>query len=85
MLTKLVPIGNSQGIRLPKKIIDKYRLDRPLCIEEKEDGILIYPARDNKLSWAATFREKASEAEDWSDFETVIDDGLEEWVSEEWK
>jgi len=38
---KLIKIGNSRGIRLPKKIISKYGLGNLVLLEETEDGILI--------------------------------------------
>lgn len=44
MQTKLIPIGNSFGIRLPKSIIKQFNFDKNnLEIVVKEDGILITP------------------------------------------
>ena len=58
MLSKLVNIGNSKGIRLPKKLIEKYHLDETLILEEKNEGILIKAdIPDNKLSWEETYKE----------------------------
>ncbi len=33
---KLIPIGNSRGIRLPKKLLDKYGWSDSLTLEEME-------------------------------------------------
>ena len=78
MDAKPVDIGNSKGVRLPKKLIEKYHLNEKLSLEELEDGILIKSSMPlGKLSWEETFKEMAQEKEDWSDFESVAADGIE--------
>ncbi len=78
MQAKLISIGNSKGIRLPKKIIEKYHLHDTLNLEEKENGILIKSdIPENKLTWEETFREIAAEQEDWSDLDILAGDGVE--------
>ena len=78
MLSKLVNIGNSKGLRLPKKLIEKYNLDETLILEEKNEGILIKAdIPDNKLSWEETYKEMAKEKEEWTDFDIVDADGID--------
>lgn len=78
MQAKLINIGNSKGIRLPKKMIEKYHLHDTLKLEEKEDGILIRSSiPENKLTWEETYREMATEEEDWSDLDSLAGDGVE--------
>ena len=74
---KIVQIGNSKGIRLPKSLIDKYGFEDMLQVEEVENGIFLKSKNDEKLSWEATFKEMKAENEDWSDFDDVINDGLD--------
>jgi antitoxin MazE len=74
---KIVRIGNSKGIRLPKSIIDKYGFEDLLQVEEADNGIFLKSKNDEKLSWEATFKEMKSETEDWSDFDDTINDGLD--------
>jgi hypothetical protein len=38
---KLVPIGNSKGIRIPKALLQKYGLKNSLLIEETDKGLLL--------------------------------------------
>lgn len=75
---KLVPIGNSKGIRIPKTIIQKYGFKSTLLLEETERGILLRQKDDNKLSWANTYKAMAGETENWNDFDVTLLDGLEE-------
>ena len=74
---KLVPVGNSKGIRIPSRLIKKYRLLSNLVLEETEKGLLLREAGDGKLSWEETFQAMAEERECWDDFETTLMDGLE--------
>lgn len=69
---KLIKIGNSQGIRLPKSIISKYGLGNFVLLEETEDGILIHTAKIGKLSWEDTYKAMAEAEEDeWADWESL--------------
>ena len=77
MVTKLSRIGNSQGLRIPKTLILKYHLESGIIIEENEQGILIKPAKEEKLSWTETFKQMKSESEDWSDWDMTSGDGIE--------
>ena len=64
---KIVQIGNSKGIRLPKTIIDKYGFSDSLCVETSEDGIFLRSKKSNKLSWEDTFKAMKEEDENWDD------------------
>ncbi len=74
---KIVQIGNSKGIRLPKAIIDKYGFSDSLQVEESEDGIFLRRKMDDKLSWEDTYKEMKKEQEDWDDFDVAVNDGLD--------
>ena len=75
---KLIPIGNSKGIRLPREILQKYGFSGTLIVEEKENGVLLHKHKEEKkLSWEETFKAMAKEKENWEDFETSTLDGLE--------
>ena len=78
MILDIVKIGNSKGVRLPKKLIERYHLKEKLTLEELDDGILIKADEpQDKLSWEETFKEMAQENEDWSDFDSLSSDGIE--------
>lgn len=75
---KLVPIGNSQGVRIPKTLLQKYGFSDLLVLEETEQGILLRKKQEDKLSWEETFKAMAEEGEDWTDLDSTLLDGLEE-------
>jgi len=75
---KLVPIGNSKGVRIPKSILQKYGFNNSLLLEETDRGLLLLKKEDSKLSWEDTYKAMANEKEDWDDFNTTLLDGLED-------
>lgn len=84
MRTNLIRIGNSRGLRLPRKLLAIYGISEndELELEERAEGILIRPAvkASSKLPWEAAYREMAAEAGDaqeWAEWEETIGDGLE--------
>ncbi len=74
---KLIDIGNSKGIRIPKILLQKYGWGDSLLLEETEEGIFLYSNEKNKLSWKETYRAMASDREDWSDLDATVADGLD--------
>lgn len=74
---KLISIGNSKGLRIPKALLQKYGWSDSLVLEETDTGIYLYSKEKNKLSWQDTYRAMADEDEDWSDLDMTVADGLE--------
>ncbi|WP_031387396.1 AbrB/MazE/SpoVT family DNA-binding domain-containing protein [Desulfonatronum thiodismutans] len=75
---KLVPIGNSKGVRIPSRLLKKYGFLNALVLEETEKGLLLREPGDGKLTWEETFQTMAEEKECWDDFEATLLDGVEQ-------
>jgi len=78
---KVIAIGNSRGVRLPKAVLAKYAIGDAVLLEEREEGVLLRSKEDPRLSWEDTYKDMAREREDWSDLDATIGDGLgkERW------
>ncbi len=74
---KLIAIGNSRGIRLPKTLLRQYGWNEFIVMEEAEDGVFLRARDQSKLSWEETYRAMAAAAEDWSDFDETTADGID--------
>lgn len=74
---KLIAIGNSRGIRIPKVLREKYGWSESIVLEETEEGLLLRRDADGMLSWRETYRAMAAADEDWSDLEVATADGLD--------
>lgn len=73
---KLAKIGNSHGIRLSKQLLARYRIEDTVELEATPDAIILRPSTDQKLTWEATYKEMAESGEDWSEWDAVAEDGL---------
>ncbi len=74
---KVIAIGNSRGVRLPRAVLAKYAIGDAVLLEEREDGLLLRGKDDPRLSWEDTYKAMAREREDWSDLDATIHDGLD--------
>jgi antitoxin component of MazEF toxin-antitoxin module len=81
---KVARIGNSRGVRIPAATLERYQIGASIVMEERSEGILLRPhgPASPLLSWEDTAREMAAAAEDWSAWESLAGDGLNEipWV-----
>ena len=68
MDVRIIPIGNSRGIRLPKRLLIKYGFDEKVVLREMENGILLEREGPRQLSWTETYKDMAESDEDWSDW-----------------
>lgn len=75
MHAKLVRIGNSRGIRLPKAVIDQAHLEEDLDIEVRGDAVIIRPATCPREGWAASaFACHDAQEDDLADWEATTGD-----------
>lgn len=77
---KLVPIGNSFGVRLSRPLLHKYGIEHSIVAEQRADGILLRGSNPGKATLEQTFTEMAAAQEDWSDLDASADDGLDKLV-----
>lgn len=84
---KVIRIGNSRGIRLPADSLKRYRICESVVMEERTEGLFLHPAAPGirKLTWEETANRMAAAREDWSDWNGVSADGLEDIPWEEGK
>jgi antitoxin MazE len=74
---KVVRIGNSRGVRLPKELLAKYLIRDTVIVEEHDNALVLRSKNDKRLSWDETYEQMARAREDWSDLDAVVADGLD--------
>ncbi len=62
--TKLIKIGNSRGIRIPKAVAEHLHLADDIEIVIKEDHLEIRPGRKPRDGWADAFRTMVERGDD---------------------
>ena len=74
---KVVQIGNSRGVRLPKAVLERFQIKDALVLEAREEGLLLRGTKDKRMTWEETYRDMTREKEDWSDLDGTVADGIE--------
>lgn len=80
--TRIIKIGNSQGIRLPKLLLDQTNLGEEVELELQESQIVIRPSRIPRQNWEEQFQQMAAQGDD-----QLLDNELTAtaWDEEEWE
>ena len=79
MKTRLVRIGNSRGVRLPKPLIEQAGLHDEVELEVRHGAIVITPADGPRKGWEEAAKQMAQRRED-----DLIDTEGSRFDEEEW-
>jgi antitoxin component of MazEF toxin-antitoxin module len=76
---KVTRIGNSHGVRLPTDLLMRHTIRDSVILVERSNGFMLCPSDKaaGKLSWEETALEMSREDEDWSEWDGVAADGLD--------
>jgi antitoxin MazE len=84
MKTKIVNIGNSRGIRIPKSLIDESGLKSEIELEVQDGQIIIKSISQSRESWDSSFKKMAINKDDiLLDSDTLTRQST--WDKEEWE
>ncbi|MUL35654.1 AbrB/MazE/SpoVT family DNA-binding domain-containing protein [Gloeocapsopsis dulcis] len=79
--TRVVKIGNSQGIRIPKTLLEQSGISTDVEIELQENYLVIRSASRSRLGWDEAFAAMAEQKGD-----RLLDDvSTTEWDQAEWE
>ena len=83
MRARIVKIGNSRGIRIPKPLLDQTGITEDVELEVVDDCIIIKPVSKPREGWDAAFSKIADQGDD------ILLNGMDaishSWDEEEWK
>ncbi len=83
MQTHIVRIGNSQGIRIPKPMLEQAGIGDRVELEVRDGEIAIRPARRARAAWQERFAAMAEAGDD-----QLLDDGqpaATAWDEQDWE
>jgi antitoxin MazE len=83
MIAKVIKIGNSKGIRIPKSFIEQSGIKEKVELEVKDDKIIIKSLHQVRKNWDSAFRKMAENKDDKLLDEDLIS-GQSIWDEEEW-
>lgn len=81
--TRLIKIGNSQGLRIPKVVLEQLNLSDEVLLEVEEDKLVIRPLMYPRSNWDEQYKEMAAKGDDQLLDERVP--SLTSWDEEEWE
>ena len=82
MRARVIKIGNSQGLRIPKPILDQTGILDDVEIEVEKNQIIIRPVKNVREGWDAAFKMMRETGDD----ESIIDEYISHsWDEEEWQ
>ncbi len=81
MKTQIIQIGNSQGIRIPKVLLEETRISGEVELIRTADGILIKPSRQPRDGWDAEFARMTENDDD----EVLFTAGATDFEKKGWK
>jgi antitoxin MazE len=83
MKAHIVKIGNSQGIRIPKPILEQLGITEDVDIKVENSQIIIRPVLNPRSGWNEAFREMSKNGDDLP----VDGDGIiaHPWDETEWQ
>ncbi len=64
MKTKLIRIGNSHGIRIPKPVIEEIGLSKKIEMILEENQIILRSSEDTRSGWEHSFEQMAQNHDD---------------------
>ena len=82
MLARLIDIGNSKGVSIPKNLIEKYGLENEIEIKPVDGGIFISKKRKPREGWDEQIKAAIASGDqpDNDPFENLNND----WDNTEW-
>lgn len=57
MKINVIQVGNSKGLRIPKSILDEYKISDKVELKLKEGYIEVRPINEPRKNWANKFEE----------------------------
>ncbi|HOO39598.1 MAG TPA: AbrB/MazE/SpoVT family DNA-binding domain-containing protein [Deltaproteobacteria bacterium] len=83
MRARVIKIGNSQGLRIPKPILEQTGILKDVEIEVEKDQIIIRPVRDAREGWDDAFKAMGEKGDD----RLVVEDKdiAHSWDEDEWQ
>ncbi len=82
MRARVIKIGNSQGLRIPKPILEQTGIMDDVEIEVEKDQIIIRPVTNAREGWDAAFKIMGEQGDD----KPLTDDSISNaWDDDEWQ
>lgn len=83
MRARVIKIGNSQGLRIPKPILEQTGIKDDVEIEVEKNQIIIRPVRHAREGWDKAFKRMREKGDDTPLIDEI--DISNSWDKDEWQ
>lgn len=83
MRTRIVRIGNSRGIRIPKPLLEEIGLEGEVEVKVEGNTLVVRPIRPTRCGWTEAFAAMAERGED--ELLDRVAEPTSSWDEEEWR
>ena len=80
MKASIIQIGNSQGLRIPKPILEQCGFDGEVELEVHDNELIIKRTTHSRQNWEKAFKSMAENKDD-----KLIEFAQNQWDKEEWE
>jgi antitoxin MazE len=81
MVTRIIKIGNSRGVRIPKPLLEQTGLENEVELKVQDNQIVIGPIENPRQGWEEAFQEMARQGDD----QLLDSASATQWDEEEWQ
>ena len=79
MITEVIRIGNSRGIRIPAYILKECNIADKVEMNVKDGKVIIVPIGQPRKDWENKFKEMHKNGDDTLLIDENLDNNLEDW------
>ena len=79
MKAQIIQIGNSQGIRIPKAVLEETKLSGEVELEVVPEGLLVRNLKKPRGDWEAVFKSLSEADDDLSVNDTATGFAKKDW------
>jgi antitoxin MazE len=83
MKTKIIRIGNSQGVRIPKPLLEESGITDQIEMILKDNEIVLRPVETIRQGWESSFQKMSDQGDDFLLDKNEIEHPSE-WDESEW-
>ncbi|MCU0292971.1 MAG: AbrB/MazE/SpoVT family DNA-binding domain-containing protein [Thermoanaerobaculaceae bacterium] len=83
MRTRIVRIGNSRGIRIPKPLLEEIGLEGEVEVKVEGNALVVRPVRQARAGWSDVFARMAERGDD--ELLDRVAEPVSSWDEEEWQ
>ena len=83
MKTKIIRIGNSQGVRIPKPLIEESGITKEIEMILRDNEIILRSAETIRKNWEASFKKMGEQGDDVLLDQKEIENSSD-WDETEW-